>query len=105
MDFQTILRLSRDGRWTDDTPVPPEVFGPIDMGEPATYQRDTGPTDEDFQIVLRAVAEPGVSAETVSKHIVRLYRALNEYCLEKYGQHLMRDEFRRLVYKHTGVGV
>lgn len=28
-DFQTILELSQREKWTDDTPVPPSVFGPI----------------------------------------------------------------------------
>ncbi|MDB5309350.1 MAG: hypothetical protein JWO38_3552 [Gemmataceae bacterium] len=28
-DFQAILGLARAGNWTDDTPVPPSVFGPM----------------------------------------------------------------------------
>ena len=28
-DFVRLKRLARKEKWTDDTPVPPEVFGPL----------------------------------------------------------------------------
>jgi len=28
-DFNRLKRLAREQKWTDDTPVPPEVFGPL----------------------------------------------------------------------------
>jgi hypothetical protein len=28
-DFARLKRLAREQKWTDDTPVPPEVFGPM----------------------------------------------------------------------------
>jgi hypothetical protein len=28
-DFEVLKRLARKEKWTDDTPVPPEVFGPM----------------------------------------------------------------------------
>lgn len=28
-DFARLKRLAREQKWTDDTPVPPEVFGPL----------------------------------------------------------------------------
>ncbi|MBX9627319.1 MAG: hypothetical protein K2X82_26185 [Gemmataceae bacterium] len=61
--------------------------------------------DDDFTLVLRAVAKPGVTADAVRKHAVALFQVLNEYSLEKYGRRLTKDRFRRLVLEHTGVGV
>lgn len=103
-DFRTVLQAAQDGRWAHDTAVPPEVFGPLwPDGPPPGWPAD--PQDDEFKLVFRAVAEPGVSAETVRKHAVELFRALNEYSLEKYGRRLTKDRFRRLVLEHTGAVV
>jgi hypothetical protein len=117
-DFHFIRSLANARSWTDVASVPPEVFGPLwpyglPEGWPTELSSPTTPTppiteeeqDADFEIVLRAIAEPGVTAETVSAHLVKLYRALNEYCLAKYGHYLTRDRFKRLVYEYTGVTV
>jgi hypothetical protein len=91
-----------NGGETDDTPVPPSVFGPLDalVPEPAT---DPLEADEHIVLSLRAFAEPGVSASTLAEHLLAMYKALNEYTLAKYGKHLSRGRFRKLVCKHAGV--
>jgi DNA-directed RNA polymerase specialized sigma24 family protein len=61
--------------------------------------------DDEFKLAILAVAEPGVSADTIRKHIVALFEVLNEYCLAKYGRRLTQDRFRRLLFEHTGVRV
>lgn len=118
-DFQTLLARVNAENWTDNTPVPPKVFGPLWPDGPpegwpiqsdaphvdpaAEYSPAT--QDEDFKLIIRAVAKPGVSAETVREHIVKLFEALNEYSLEKYGRRLTADRFRRLVFVSTGARV
>jgi hypothetical protein len=39
-DFDNILRLAKEGNWTDDTPVPPDVFGPMWDREAPAWWRD-----------------------------------------------------------------
>lgn len=41
--------------------------------------------------------DPGVTAETVRKYAVALYRAMNEYSLNKYGRRVTGEEFRRMI--------
>lgn len=102
-DFGRIRSYASDLRADDSTPFPPGVFGPLwPDGPPSGWPTDP---EDDFKLVIRAVAEPGVTAETVRKHAVELFKALNEYSLEKYGRRLTKDRFRRLVLEHTGAVV
>jgi hypothetical protein len=39
-DFDHVLRLAKEGKWTDDTPVPPDVFGPMWDRQPPAWWRD-----------------------------------------------------------------
>jgi hypothetical protein len=104
-DFQSILRLSREQGWTDNTSVSPEVFSPLD--DPATDPLSAPPLEQDPEVkfALRAVTGSGVSAEVVARHVVAVFQALNEYTLAKYGTRLTKDQFRRLVYAHSGARV
>lgn len=92
-DFTRIWNASHQNKWTDDTPVPPSVFGPLD---------DIA-NDEHVVMALRAFGEPGVSASTLAEQMLAVYKALNVYTLAKYGKHLSRGEFRRLVLQNAGV--
>ncbi len=40
-DFDGLLKLAKEEKWTDDTPVPPEVFGPLWDRDPPSWWRDT----------------------------------------------------------------
>jgi len=52
-DFARLKRLAREQKWTDDTPVPPEVFGPLWPPDIAPHwaTESVGPTppSPDFQ--------------------------------------------------------
>ncbi|MCI0703825.1 MAG: hypothetical protein L0241_22425 [Planctomycetia bacterium] len=39
-DLVRLLRRAKEQNWTDDTPVPPEVFGPMWEGEPPHWWRE-----------------------------------------------------------------
>ena len=54
-------------------------------------------------MALRAFGEPGVSASILADQMLAVYKALNVYTLAKYGKHLSRGEFRRLVLQNAGV--
>jgi hypothetical protein len=104
-DFKTILTLAQKNQWTDDTPVTPSVFGPLDAPLEEPKPDPVEVDDRDFKLILRAYARPGVSAEFIKRHIVGLFDLLNEYSIEKYGRRLTKDRFRRLVVEHTEVPV
>ena len=36
-DFARLVRLAKERNWTDDTPVPPDVFGPMWDGDPPPW--------------------------------------------------------------------
>jgi hypothetical protein len=105
-EYSKLLDESQRQMWPQDGPFPPGAFSTLDA-----------PTDELplrvaelefrelFALKLRAIAEKGVSADTVRKHLVALYKALNEHFLEKYGTFLTRDQFKRLVYEEVRVRV
>lgn len=112
-DFDTLLQFSQNSKWDDSTPVPPTVFGPMwPEGCPDGWPADSAPLpsrniDEpsEFKLVLRAMAEPGVTAEEVAQHLVKLFKAMNQYSLAKYGRRLTKDGFKRLVAEYTAVRV
>jgi hypothetical protein len=76
------------------------------MEEPTRGQDSpTKPVSDEIprklRLKLRAIAQRGVSADTVRKHLVAAYKAINEYFLEKYGTFLTRDQFLRLVFEES----
>lgn len=68
-------------------------------------QSETKRERQQFDLLITAIAEEGVSADRVRHHLVELYKALNEYSLAQYGTHLTREGFKRLVFQGTGVHV
>jgi len=40
LDFDRVLVAARQQKWTDDTPVPPEVFGPMWDRDPPLWWRE-----------------------------------------------------------------
>jgi hypothetical protein len=45
-DFDRIARLAKVNKWTDDTPVPPDVFGPLWPGRVPKWAREAnGPRE------------------------------------------------------------
>ena len=104
-DYNLLRYYSWQHGWTDETPVPPEVFAPIPAANAGTLSPDPVTIeDAEFSLVIQAIVGPEVSAEILSRHLVRLFKALNEYCLEKYGRRLTKDRFYRLVSQPCGVG-
>jgi hypothetical protein len=101
-DFERVLAQSRRQRWNNKTPVPPTVFDPL---EEQAATPEPGGVPQPLRLKLRAIAERGTSADTVRKHLVAVYKALNEHFLEKYGTFLTRDQFKRLVFEETRVRV
>ena len=102
-DFACLLEASRRENWDDTTPVPPSFFEPLELFAPTLMPADPLESDEQVVMVLQGFGEPGVSANTLAEHLLAVYKALNQYTLAKYGRHLSRGRFRRLVLLHSGV--
>ncbi len=102
-DFARLLEASRRQNWDDTTPVPPSFFEPLGANLHGLKTADPVEPDEIVAMVLQALGEPGVDASTLAKHLLAMYKSLNQYTLAKYGRHLSRGQFRRLVLQHTGV--
>lgn len=101
-DFSRLFEASRREKWDDSTPVPSSFFGPLQV-PPVDSTDDPLESDEHVTMVLQAFGEPGVRAGTLAEHLLAVYKALNQYTLAKYGRHLSRGRFRRLVLLHSGV--
>ena len=93
-DLNVLLELARHERWTNDTPVPPSVFGPL---EEAQSSREAERPELQSQLVLRAYLGPSADPDAVGEKLVELYEALNDLSIEKYGRGLTVKEFEQLV--------
>lgn len=52
---------------------------------------------EHARLKFRVLVEPGTTKETVQHHLLEIYRALNDYLVERFGTYLPANDFRRLV--------
>lgn len=92
-DFDTVQKLAQRSQWTDHTPVPSSVFGPLD--EPAVDVAK--PVQRDSQLKLSVYLGPTADPDAVGDKLVELYEALNDLSIEKYGKGLTVKEFEQLV--------
>ena len=86
-DFRTLRAKALAEKWTDFTPVPPSVFGPLWPDEKPAFAK----------LVVKALVKPGVSPEALRKGLVELYEAMDEYHQAAGAGRLSLEEFRRFV--------
>lgn len=106
-DFQLVLEQATQERWTDDTPVPPSVFGPLDESEPkpAVVPAASQPP-KSFELAIEVFARKTADPEQAADRLVGLYEKLNEFSLLKYGRGLTVEEFEQFIRvgAHVPVG-
>lgn len=131
VDVSSLSTRSGAEGWTDDTPVPPEVFGPLwPNGPPPGWPADvttagvgnvtgsgagvieltgsgTGTVSPPpaVKLVVDALIRPGVSPEVVERGLVDLYRVMNEYHMARGAGVLGLEDFRRFVRANVPVEV
>jgi hypothetical protein len=94
MDFQTLLRLAKEQRWNDDTPVPPTVFETTNVEKPKTI----APVESlESKLRITIVPKPGADHDEIGRRLIELYRSLNDYSLLKYGKGLTIGEFEQYI--------
>lgn len=111
-DFLTLVDIAQRDNWTDKTPVPPSVFGPLwpdeapdwavsntsktPAAEPTPIKASPQPARRQRLIVTATVPEH-LDAEVVTEELLALYRTMNDHFIALGGPGLTLEEFRRLV--------
>ncbi|MCE9567598.1 MAG: hypothetical protein K8U57_36825 [Planctomycetes bacterium] len=96
-DFDHVAKLAEWQHWTDDTPVPPEVFGPLwPEGPPKGWPAVTdAPARTELAVALfprERVDTPGIRDE-----VLNLFNALNRYHIARSGTRLTLEQFESLL--------
>lgn len=78
-DFDLLKAAAEAEHWTDDTPVPPEFFGPLwPHGEPEGWpEAGREPRIGERTFTIEFEAPPGVSDEEAAERIARVLRLLD----------------------------
>ena len=95
-DFDHLADLARSHHWTDDTPVPPEVFGPLWPEGPP----DGWPADPDVpqrtDLALEILSRPR-RPQMTEDDTVNLFNAINAYYIARTGNRLTMEDLRPLI--------
>jgi hypothetical protein len=100
-DFEHLVRLTEWQHWTDDTPVPPEVFGPLwpEGPPPGCPAESDVPHRQDLALELVSAAR---DLETMTEdRAVHLFYAINAYYIARTGHRLTMEDLRPFI--STGV--
>lgn len=96
-DFDALAHLARWQHWTDDTPVPPEVFGPLwPEGPPKGWPADADlPHRADLPLELLSGARD--LERMTEDETVNLFNTINAYYIARTGDRLTLEDLRPLV--------
>jgi hypothetical protein len=101
-DFQRILDESRNGNWTDDTPVPPWVFGPMwPNGVPEGWPE----ADPQEQLQVTVGVPEDAEPKQTTDYLNRLHALLNRLNIHNSGPGITVDTVRREQPKDAPVPV
>ena len=96
-DFDHLARLAEWQRWTDNTPVPPEVFGPLwPEGSPPGWPAD--PDVPQFRDLALEVVSAARDLEPMTEDLaVHLFNAINAFYIARTGHRLTMEDLRPLI--------
>lgn len=104
-DFDLLTRLASTYGWTDDTPVPPEVFGPLwPEGKPAGWPDDPE-LPKRTDIALEAVASERATETMIEDEVVNLFLAMNRFHIARTGHPLTVEDFHPFLAARVIAGV
>lgn len=96
-DFDHLASLAEWQKWDDDTPVPPEVFGPLWPEGPPKGWPPVSDVPQRAELVIEAFARDRATEQMIEDDIVHLFNALNRYHIARSGARLTLDQFRSLL--------
>lgn len=96
-DFDHLSRLAEWQKWGDDTPVPPEVFGPLWPEGPPKGWPPVTHVPQRAELVIEAFARERATEQMIEDDIVNLFNALNRYHIARSGVRLTLEQFRSLL--------
>lgn len=104
-DFDQLFQSSASSGWTDNSPVPPEVFGPFwQEGPPAGWPIDPD-APHHTDIAFDALCRDGLDEDVVKDEVVNLFNAMNRYHIARGGQPLSLEDFQPLISALVPAGV
>lgn len=93
-DFDTLRERAAIETWTDDTPVPPTVFGPMwPFGPPKDWPQENAGD----RLAVTLAPPPDATPEQIAGFQIRLYEALNKLAIANGGAGLKVDSLGREV--------
>src|SRR5207247_2476335 len=96
-DFDHLSRLAEWQKWTDDTPVPPEVFGPLwPEGPPKGWPPITD-VQQRAELAIEMFAREQATEQIIEDDVVNLFNALNRYHIARSGVRLTLEQFQSLL--------
>ncbi len=96
-DFDHLSSLAEWQQWDDDTPVPPEVFGPLwPEGPPKGWPAITD-VPQRAELTIEAFARDRATEQMIEDDIVNLFNALNRYHIARSGVRLTLEQFQSLL--------
>jgi hypothetical protein len=95
-DFDHLRNLSEWRHWTDDTPIPPEVFGPPWPEGPPQGWPPTIDLPRRSGVSLAFVARDQATDQMIEDDVINLYDAINRYHIARGGVPLTYEDLRSL---------
>ena len=96
-DFDHLSRLAEWQKWGDDTPVPPEVFGPLWPEGPPKGWPPVTHVPQRAELVIEAFARERATEQMIEDDIVNLFNALNRSHIARSGVRHTLEQFRSLL--------
>lgn len=105
-DFDHLLRIAEWQHWTDDTPVPPDVFGPPwPEGPPPGWPADSD-VPQRTELPVAFLALERVLPAMLEDEAVNVFNALNRYYIARTGHRLtLEGDIHTFLSALVGAGV
>ncbi|MDY3561506.1 hypothetical protein R5W23_002784 [Gemmata sp. JC673] len=95
-DFDHLSRFAEAQRWDDNTPIPPEVFGPLwPEGAPKGWPASDVPLRP--ELVIEGFVREQAAHRVIVDDVVNLFNVLNRYYIVRSGSRLTLDQFNSLL--------
>lgn len=104
-DFDQLFRSSVSSDWTADSPVPPEVFGPLwPEGPPKGWPVEPN-ASKHADIALEVVNRDGLDERVIEDEVVNLFNAMNRFHIARGGRPLTLEDLQPLISALVPAGV